>query len=450
MEDNENIQKKEYILNEFYYVVIKELNNNNREKRCTPLFSNYLQEYKKILEGNHAILERYNELSDLYGIYSRLPSNLERLYQIFRILSSRATYYRLFNILKIMHENGDIYLTRKELENQLKYIFGSEIKRLPDDIRKLRINSLIKKSGIRYHLTSSGVTIFNSILRLEKELEPDLIEKLSRAVFMHSLYEGKGLDIKTYQHVQQLGFLIQEIIEQAIDRGEVLEWVHFLKKIDQIIKDLNYITELYDEPAIKKILLKTKSKIAREFSRYHKVTESTIKQNLSLIDRGIYPTRLKKFTNLFSLSDWHQLETLLSNNCLPIFLPVLNEELLDAFKNTNDYENDNNEISLEDSIRTEIIDEKELYDTLEIVIPYNKVFASKFLNSSKKNGIFLSQLIKKWKLGWRESSILIGNIPSISGKYPINCGILNKICNLQNMSIREAYLFYNNGGINGN
>lgn len=339
-----------------------------------------------------------------------------------------------------MHENGDTYLTRKELEDKLKHIFGSEIKRLPVDLRKLRINSLIKKSGIRYHLTSSGVTIFNSILRLEKELEPDLIEKLSRAILMHSLYEGKGLDIKTYQHVQQLGFLIQEIIEQAIDRGEVLEWVNFLDKIDQIIKDLDYITELYDEPAIKKILLKTKSKIAREFSNYHKITESTIKQNLSLIERGIYPTRMKKIINLFNLSDWHQLETLLSNNCVPIILPILNEELLDFFKDTKDYENENIEISLKDSIRTENIDEKELYNTLEIVIPYNIAFAKKFLNSSKKNGILLSQLINKWKLGWRDSSFLIGNIPSILGKYPISCGILNKISYLQNMSIKEAWV----------
>ncbi len=445
MEDNEHMQRKEFILSEFYNLLIKESDEENKQVNLSASFFQYLKEYNEILNDNHNIVENYSNLSDSYGIYSKLSSNLDKIFQAFRIISNKATSYRFFHILKILHQNGGIYLTKKEIEAQVKYIFGSEIKRLSEDLRKLRINSLIKRKGIRYHLTDSGATIFNSILKLEKELEPDLVEKLSRAILMHSIYEGKGLDIKTYQQVQQFGFLIQEIIEQAINRGEVLEWVYFLEKIDQIIKDLDYITDKYDEPAIKQILLKTKSKIASEFSHYHKVTDLAIKQNLSLIDRGIYPKRMKKLMNFFNLKDWHELESFFSNDCIPSFLPILNEEFLGFFKDLEDLDDENTEVSKDNSIITELINKEELYNTLEFVIPYNKAFVKKFLNSSEKNGTFLSHLINKWNLGWKESSVLIGNIPSITGKYQIKCGVLTCIRKLENMTLKEGFIFSDKG-----
>ncbi len=450
MEDSKNIQKKEYILTAFYNLLNTEFSKEIKKLNFSSLFSQYLKDYKEILDNNHNVCERYQDLSDLYGIYSNLPSKLEKLYQIFRTLSNKVTYYRFFHVLKIMHQNGDKYLTKNEIEDQVKHIFGSEIKRLSVDLRKLRINGIIKRRGIRYHLTDSGATIFNSILKLEKDLEPDLIEKLSRAILMHSIYEGKGLDIKTYQHVQQLGFLLQEIIEQAINRGEVLEWVNLLDKIDQIIKDLDIITEKYDEPAIKQILLKTKSKIAHEFSRYHEVTDLAIKQNLSLIDKGIYPKRMKQIMNLFNLKNWYELENIFSNDCISSFLPILNEEFLGFFKENEENNDDYNEISLSNSIGTEIVDKEELNRILDFIIPYNKAFANKFLNSPEKTGVFLSQLINKWELGWKESSLLVGNLPSISGKYPIECGILTNISKLEKMTLKEGFLFSAKGVKNEN
>lgn len=314
-------------------------------------------------------------------------------------------------------------------------------------MHNLVFHGLVKRKGIKYHLTKLGSLIFSSILKLEKDIQPDLVEQLSRAILMHSLYEEEGLDIKSYQQVQQLGFLIQEIIHEWIERGEVLEWVDYLTKFDQIIKNLDFISEKYnDQPYIKKILLNTKAKIAKEFSRYHEVTNLLLRQRISLIDRGFYPKRLKNAINLFNHEAWNNLNDLFKNEFSTQPLYELDLDFLNILKKERNNSQIESKISLEDGINTESVEIKEVQNIFELFMPYYKVFAKKFLINQFRNGVLLSDLIKKWNLNWSESANLISILPSAIGKFPIFCFPIMESKLIRDGIIKETILFHNHKG----
>jgi len=446
IESEDNLQKKEYIIKEFYSVLSNEYEKLKEQKKIFLNISNFLDEYKILIEDSINFYTDYLKLSEKWKIYSKIPSNLEKVFQIFRLVSGKSTYHRYFHILRTFYENGDKYITRKELEDKISHILGTSIKNVQHDLRNLRINGLIKRSGLTYHLTKLGTNFYNSILRLEKDLQPDLMDQISRAILMHSIYEDEGLDIKSYRQVQQLGFLIKDIIQEWIEREEILDWIVYLEKIDQIIKDLDHFTNKYeDNPAIQQILLKTKSEISYEFSRYHKVASYLLKQNLSLIDRGFYPKRIKKCLNLFDLSSWVQLENIFKYEALETTLTQDESNYIDILENQVHYDNKDILIDSYDSIKTEIINITEATQVLEEIMPNFHIFGRRLLLLNKKRN-YLSEILNLWNLKWNPAALFIGNLPTIVNKYPVYCLPVKKSIEMEEYLIKESIIYYTSKG----
>ncbi|MEE9379693.1 MAG: hypothetical protein V3V33_16835 [Candidatus Lokiarchaeia archaeon] len=440
IESEDNLQKKEYIIREFYSILSNEYDKLKEQKKIFLNISNFLDEFKILIEDSVNIYTDYLKLSEKWKVYSKIPSNLEKVFQIFRLISGKSTYYRYFHILRTFYVNGDKYITRKELEGKISHILGNSIKNVQHDLRNLRINGLIKRSGLTYHLTKLGTNFFNSILRLEKDLQPDLMDQISRAILIHSVYEDEGLDIKSYRQVQQLGFLIKEIIQEWIEREEILDWIVYLDKFDQIIKDLDHFTNKYeDDPKIQQILLKTKSEISFEFSRYHKVAIYLLKQNLSLIDRGFYPKRIKECLNLFNLSNWVQLENIFKYEALETTLTQDEFNYIEIIE--NQVHNDNNDILIDsnDSIETEIINVSDAIQVLEKIIPNFRIFGRRLLLLYKKRN-YLSEILNFWNLKWTPAALFIGNLPTIVNKYPVFCLPIKKSIKMDEYLIKESII----------
>ena len=447
IESDDNLQKKEYILKEFFLIVESEIKKDKYKNKLSNSFSKFLSEFKNIIQSSQKIVEDFITLNEKYNLYSKLPTNLEKLFQIFRLVSSKKTYHRFFHILDTFHKNGDSRLTKKEIENKLSHIFESSIQRLSNDLYKLNNIGLIRRRGIRYHLTKFGALFFSSVLKLEQDLQPDIVEQLSRTILMHSIYEEEGLNIRTYQQVQQFGFLLQELIQDWIERGEVLEWVDFLGRINHLINGLDHLAEKYDDkPYIQQILLKTKSKIAFEFSRDYETAKILLKQDLSLVDRGFYSKKLKENLNLFSLSNWQCLQEIFNNDCITLPLPELEYDLLEILKTVDDSIEYDSVISLESSIKTELIDLNESSTAIKKFIPHNKLFSRRFILGQRKKPTFLSSLITEWDMDWNETAILIGNMPSIVSKFPIKCIPIKKSKKINNGVITESILYYKSRG----
>jgi len=437
-------QKKEHITKEFYQY----LKNRYEELRSNFNFSSnfiaFLKEYHDVLEETKEIFENFNILTEKYNIYSKLPANLERLFEIFRLVSNRSTYFRYYNILNTFQKNADSYLTRSNLEDKLSHLLGDSIRNLKTDLYKLKVYGLVRRNGIRYHLTKFGVIFFTALLRLEKDLQPDLLEQISRAILMHALYEEKGLDIRTYQHVQQLGFLIQELVREWIEKEEVLDWLDYVEKFDQIIKEFDIITEKYDDqPPIKRILLKTKSKISFEFSRFHEASKLLIKQNISLAERGFYPKRMKSCLNLFKAHNWMQLENFFDRFASASILPTSPLEMVQALEE-KDFENKEPPENYENSIQTENLTLLEASETIEKFIPSYKIFAKRIYKLQKTQA-YLSNIVKDWNLNWKTTGDLVCCIPTIIYKYKINCIPLRNLKEINNMKIKESILYLENG-----
>ena len=85
-----------------------------------------------------------------------------------------------------------------------------------------------------------------------------LVSAVGVGVFMSSM--DASIVVVLLEQFQQFGFLLQEVIQDWIERGEVLEWVDFLGRINHLINSLDHLAEKYDDkPFIHQILLKTKS-----------------------------------------------------------------------------------------------------------------------------------------------------------------------------------------------
>lgn len=447
IEREQTPQKKENITREFYQYLINKHEELRSKFNFSSNFIQFLKEYHEIIEQSKDIFENFMILTEKYSIYSKLPANLERLFEILRLVSNRSTYFRYYNILNIFQQNVDSFFTRSQLEDKLSHLLGDSTKNLKTDLYRLKVYGLIRRNGIRYHLTKFGTTFFAALLRLEQDLQPDLLEQISRAILMHAVYEEKGLDIRTYQHVQQLGFLIQEIVSDWIEKEEVLDWLDYIDKFDQIIKEFDIITEKYeDQPYIKQILLKTKSKLSYEFSRFHEASKLLMKQNLSLIERGFYPTRMKSCLNLFKGSNWMQLENFFDHFASTSIVPTSSSELI-QFLGENDSENKEPPENYENSIQTQNLSFLEASETIEKFIPSYKIFAKKMYMLEKSQD-YLSNIIKDWNLDWNTTGDLVSSIPTIIDKYKINCIPLRKSKQLKNIKIKESIIYFHKGEMN--
>jgi len=441
IELKENPQKQEYIIRDFFVKITDEIKKLKDSNEYSENFLNFIDDYKIIVENSSKVVEDFVGLCDKYSIYSKLPANMEKLFQIFRVISNKSTYNRFFHILSTFSQDADSYPTRRELEKKLSPILGSSIKNLPNDLKQLRIHKLIKKKGIRYHLSKFGVLFFKAILSLEKDLQPSLVKQLSRAIFLHSIYEGEGLDIRTHQHIQQIGFLIEELIQESIEKDEVLEWIPYLEGLNEIIEDLDALSELYkDEPHKKQVILKVKAKIAYELSRFHEATKHSLYKYLSLVERGFYPNRMKKALNFFNLKSWQRLETLFDFEMFPSPLPEIESNLITVIIDGNKKSEFKPEIDVKNSIRTEIFNIENANKELDLFIPNYKILRSKLLTLNIKNGFLISELIPKWRLNWVETANLIANLPTILEIAPILCYPLKNIEKIKNGSIKDGFL----------
>lgn len=326
-------------------------------------------------------------------------------------------------ILNVLNENPDTYLLKREIQRILAdKLEDQELKRIGEDMRRLMHINLVQIRGNRYHLTEIGTIIITSIERIREELAQPLLQKFTRAMLLSSIYEGEGFRIHSDKHIRQIGFLIIETINDLIEQDRILEWAEYLQRFTDIIESLsNFIENYVEEPELYQQLFHMKSEIELEFSKYHEMAQKSFSKQLSMIQAGFDPIKMRRVLRILNEDQLNRLNMsleplfdewgLIENDIL--WEIILEDEL--ALSKKLD------KTIIEDSVvKTNVADEVEVENIFEEYLSVYQAHGKKLKNKLKEHSFFfISDLIPELGDSWFEMMNLIGSIPSIEREFII-------------------------------